>query len=84
MNEQENENIHYLKLMVEIQLYPIMKILGHNKDKIVQAKKEEAISNFINRLPDNLKQVPNARKIIDDTIKRVEENERRIREDEER
>ena len=76
--------IHYLKVLIEIQLYQQVKILNENskiKDsKQLRKKKKKIIKDFIESLPENLKSLKNCKQIVYSTLEEVDNKVKKFKE----
>lgn len=76
--------IHYLKVLIEIQLYQQVKILNENskiKDsKQLRNEQEKIIKDFIESLPENLKSLKNCKQIVYSTLEEVDNKVKKFKE----
>ena len=77
MNEREVLIKHYLKVLVELDLYPKLRCLSEGtKVTNIDTAKRELIGNFINGLPNKYKEIEGYEKIITETIEKMEQKDR--------
>ena len=75
----KDELIHNLKLLVELDLEPKLKIVGEGTDiKNVNKVRCQLIKEFINNLPPNYRNIPNCQEIILSTISHVIKEKKNI------
>lgn len=76
--------IHYLKVLIEIQLYQQVKILNENSEikdsKQLRNEQEKIIKDFIESLPENLKSLKNCKQIVYSTLEEVDNRVKKIKE----
>ena len=59
------ELIHNLKVLVELDLEPKLKLMGEGTDiKNVNAARRQMVKEFINNLPPEYREIPNYQEII--------------------
>ncbi len=74
INHKDPKKEHYLRVLVELELYPSYKLLEEGTT-LANLKKEQdnLINSFINKLDKEYRDLSNCRKIILDTIKNLNE-----------
>ena len=84
MEEDVTEKTRYLKILTELQLYPRIKILNempnNDKGEDLSVRREKLIENFIEDLPEYLKEIDNYKEIVLDALVKVEKNVKEIKE----
>ena len=83
MKEDVTEKTRYLKILTELQLYPRIKILNeipNNEGEDLSVRREKIIGNFLEDLPEYLKEIDNYKGIVLETLAEVEKNVRKIKE----
>lgn len=70
---------HYLTVLVELDLYPKLKILleGKNIDNIKKIR-GKVIQDFIKKLPEKYRKLENYEQIIEGTIYRLEQKDKEL------
>lgn len=71
---EQKELEYYLKILVELQLYPTIKVLEESELPELEEKKKNAVKNFINNLQTEYRELPNRDEIIYQTLKKVIDN----------
>lgn len=76
MEEDVTEKTRYLKILTELQLYPRIKILNemtnNDKGEDLSVRREKLIENFIEDLPEYLKEIDNYKEIVLEALVKVE------------
>lgn len=84
MEEDVTEKTRYLKILTELQLYPRIKILNemtnNDKGEDLSVRREKLIENFIEDLPEYLKEIDNYKEIVLEALVKVEKNVKEIKE----
>ena len=84
MEENVTEKTRYLKILTEPQLYPRIKILNemtnNDKGEDLSVRREKLIENFIEDLPEYLKEIDNYKEIVLEALVKVEKNVKEIKE----
>ena len=84
MEEDVTEKTRYLKILTELQLYPRIKILNemtnNDKEEDLSVRREKLIENFIEDLPEYLKEIDNYKEIVLEALVKVEKNVKEIKE----
>lgn len=64
---------HYLSVLIELDLYPTLRALteGNFSQEQLNNKQQKMIINFINRLPEDYRKIPNRDEIIVKTLERM-------------
>lgn len=67
------EEKHYLSVLIELDLYPSLKILaeGSFSQEQLNNEQQKVIINFINRLPEEYRKIPNRDEIIAETLQKM-------------
>jgi len=70
----ENQELeHFISILIELKLYPILKILeeGSIEENKIEQERQKEIIKFINDLPDEYKGMPNRDEIIAKVLERM-------------
>ena len=73
-SKNNSEEIHYIKMLTELVLYPKIKILKEIPSKNTVKDRESIIKDFIENLPAYLKKVDGYGSIVIETLRKVEKN----------
>lgn len=72
-NLKIEERQHYLSVLIELDLYPSLRVLtegGFSKEQL-DDEQQKTIIKFINRLPEEYRKMPNRDEIIIETLQRM-------------